>query len=151
VISWDHDGAPAREEFNIAMFMDATIYLTCVLGAGPAHGGENAPRRHNAYILQRAFFDGHHRVHDIKMLSLYGPNGMTLATFGPGSGRRVDDAVFNWANWDDEIAQLSMQQLNGLIFAAYADLKFAGRWNCVRTKHRQLVADGLPITDGQQK
>ena len=44
MIRWDHAGAPTRDEFNICMFMDATIYLTCRLGVGPMHGGDNAPR-----------------------------------------------------------------------------------------------------------
>jgi len=75
-----------REEFNVASFAGCAICTTCVPGAGPVDADEDAPRGDDAHMLQRAFFDGHHRVHDIKMLTTHGPNGMTLATHGPTSG-----------------------------------------------------------------
>ena len=84
------------------------------------------------------------------MLSLYGPNGMTLATFGPTSGQPHDDTLFEWSGWDNHIAQLSAQQHNGNIFAAYVDLMFAGHWNTVRTNHRCLLRDELPLPQGQE-
>jgi len=140
VVQWDHEGAPTREEFNIASFADCTIYTTCVPGAGPVDADKDAPRGDDACVLQRSFFDGHHRVHDIKMLTIYGPNGMTLATYGPTSGRRKDPTLHEWSGWDDEIAQLCMQRLQK-IFASFADRIFAGHWHCLRTAHVPLVVN----------
>ena len=128
--------------------MDCAALEVCRLGSGPVNPDDGA-RRPFAGIMQRAFYDGHHRMHDIKILTIYGPNGMTLAVYGPTSGREWDPTLLNWSNWDNYIRDLCMQ-VHGHIFCSYADQIFAGFWYTVRTAHRPLPTLGLLITPAQQ-
>ena len=147
-ISWNHQGAATRDEFNIFGFMDCKAYACARLGSGPAHPHENAPRRDDAYYMQLAVFDGHHRQHDIKILTIYLPNGMTAAVYGPVFGRHKDPTTLEWSGFDDALhdAQAAFFD-DGRLYSAYADSIFRGYWQCVRTRHEPLPTLGIELPD----
>ena len=49
------------------------------------------------YSRQRVFFDGQHRTHAIKLLTLLAPSGLTVAVFGPWQGTMTDITAYNTA------------------------------------------------------
>ena len=150
IVRWDHAGAPGRDEFNIASFLDGKVYECCRIGSGPAHPDEGA-RRLGAYLLQRAFYDGHSKKHDIRILSIYLPNGMTGAVYGPCSGREQDPTLLAWSGFDRRIRDLCVQHFGAhRLYACYGDAIFRGRYYCVRTRHEPLPVLNYFLTPGQE-
>jgi hypothetical protein len=149
-VSWGREGSHSRDEFNIFGFMDCKVYQCSRLGSGPAYPHENSPRRDYAYYLQRAFYDGHHHHHSIKILTISLPNGMTAAVYGPSSGRNKDPAMLTASGLDEALFELQRDAFPGENpFCAYADSIFRGAWACVRTRHEPLPTLGLPLTEEQ--
>ena len=60
-------------EFNVAMFIDNTVYANCRPGGGPTVDGPNSPRQHP--LIQQAFYNGWKSVHGIKWQTVSLPNG----------------------------------------------------------------------------
>ena len=145
-VCWNHPGAPTREQFNVASFTDVKAYEICRPGSGPAHPDEGSPRRPNAYLNQRAFWDPHHHCHTIKILSIQLPNGMSGAVHGPTSGFEVDDTILDWSGLDYKIRDLCIQHFGNRIYTSYADAIFGGYWYSFRTRFEPLPALNLPLT-----
>lgn len=149
-VRWDDP--PPREQFNICDITDVKIYETCSPGSGPAHAGPGAPRRQDAYATQAAFWDPHHKKHAVKILTKYGPYGMTLGVYGPtaAGGRGGNDRnLFVWSGWDEYMMLLSLLH-HGEIYSSYADKIFNGLWYSLRTQHRALIALGILLTARQE-
>lgn len=146
-VSWDHQGAATVDQFNIFGFLDCKKYGCSRLGSGPANPFENAPRRPDAYFMQLACYDGHHKMHDIKILSLSLPNGMDAAVIGPVFGRHKDPSMLENSEIDDALHDLQQQQFpdRGL-YCAYGDSTFRGFWHCIRTRHEALPTLGIVLT-----
>jgi hypothetical protein len=150
LLRWDHAGAPGRDEFNIASFLDGKVYDCCRIGSGPARPDEGA-RRLGAHFLQRAFYDGHSKKHDIRILSIYLPNGMTGAVYGPCSGREKDPTLLEWSGFDIRLRDLCVQHFGAdRLYASYGDAIFRGRWYCVRARHEPLPALNIGLTPEQE-
>ena len=149
-VRWNHAGAPGRDEFNIASFLDGKVYECCRIGSGPAHPDEGA-RKIGAYLLQRAFYDGHSKKHAIRILSIYLPNGMTGAVYGPCSGREQDPTLLQWSGFDNRLRDLCVQHFGAhRLYASYGDAIFRGRYYCVRTRHEPIPALNYFLTPEEE-
>jgi len=149
-VQWNHPGAPGRDELNIAAFMDCKTYSSCRPGSGPYGDYDDAPRRPFAYIIQRAFYDGHHKKHAIKILTIYLPNGMTAAVYGPTSARGKDPSLLEWSDFDTAIRDECLNHFHNRLYAVYADSIFKGYWHCLRTRHEEIPQLGIHLTFAQE-
>jgi hypothetical protein len=100
----------ASGTFNIFSVTDCTFYEICRPGSGPANDSLGAPRRHNWYVKQRAFYSRYQRGMEacIKLLTICLPNGMCGAVYGPTSGRQDDRTLFRLAQFDEYLPNGSM-------------------------------------------
>lgn len=139
--------------FKIFCFGDCSDWPISTPLSGPEFDICGSKRKPWWYIHQKAFFGGHHNRHALKTLSYTGPNGLTLAVFGPYSCRRNDRKIFEWTNVDNTLANLNQHQFgiqtDHECFMAYYDNGIFGRqWRCHRSPHRS--APGAPLTDDQK-
>jgi hypothetical protein len=151
VLSLTHPFAPTRDNFNICSFMDCSTYEVCRVGSGPV-SDEDGARRPTAYNEQRAFYGGHKKVHGIKVLTLFLPNGLTGCVYGPCSVRENDPTLLRWSGLDNAIRQVCEMRFGpGHVYASYADSIFHGSYYCVRTRHRPIPALGIALTPGMRQ
>lgn len=130
---------------NMCGLLDVSMHRTCRVGSDPFGEGEGAPRRPNAYIKQRAIYDGHHKCHGLSALTISFPNGMSTVV-GIASAREADLTILTWSEVDDLIYNLC--EANNLpIYTLYSDKGFAGVWLCIRTPHRGTLM--FPLNDRQ--
>lgn len=136
-----------RDDFNsTVMFGDCTIIECGRVGSGPT-SPEDGTRREDAYLQQRAIYDGHHKTHALKVLTFTLPNGLTSAVFGPCSARRSDPTLLQWSGIDEYLFNLQREYFpDGRIYTAYLDAVFGGYHLCFRTRHEPLPALGLLLT-----
>ena len=110
--------------FNICGMLDASVYETCRPGSRPDREGPNFPRRENWCIKQRDFYDGHHKYHGIKALTVSFPNGMSTV-IGIVSARPHDANILTWSDLDNYLTNLC--EMGGLpIYCFYGNNGFLG-------------------------
>jgi hypothetical protein len=141
-------------DFAIVGFVDCTTIKTNQPGRGTAGSFAGAPRRHDWYNKQRAFYNRWNGIHGLKILTYNLPNGLIGGSYGPVSNRRNDRIVVEWSEIDDHLTDLQnvMMQEQGDNWPGYysffADQGFsAGHWNCLRTRHRPTI--NVPLTARQ--
>jgi DDE superfamily endonuclease len=144
-----HTGWIPPGQFNIFGFTDCSFYEVCRPGSGPANNTDGAPRRTGWYIKQRAFYCGYQRGMEacIKVLTIFLPNGLTAAIYGPTSGKQEDKTLFRLAEFDDYLHDLCIEQHNGRLFCTYGDGIFGGYWYCLRSPH--VPPPDMPLTEAQ--
>jgi hypothetical protein len=121
--------------FNTAGFVDCKVYEIGTPHSGPAAPEPGSQRRPWWYDFQRAFYDGHHHVHAVKMLSFIAPNGLYVAIWGPASARRDDTRLVHWSKIDDLLFQMQRGYF-GALYIFFGDSKFrVRRWRCIRGRH----------------
>ena len=86
--------------YNVVGFVECKDYEITTPHSGPAAPGPGSPRRPWWYEFQRAFIDGHHRLHAVKMLTFMIPNGLYAAVWGPALARRDDSQLVHWSHID---------------------------------------------------
>jgi hypothetical protein len=144
----DHPDILCREDFNICFNLDAKASRICRTGSGPE--SQAGPfRKLGSWEIQASFWDPHHRMHALKMLGGQLPNGLWGFVFGPMSGQRPDDAMWNISEIDECIAEACINEL-GRLYAGYADAIFAGWHLCLRCRHVPVPGLNAPLTDFQQ-
>ena len=75
--------------FDIAFFIDCSIYRICRPFSGPAGDFIGAPRKERYYNAQRAFYSRYIKGHGIKVETILLPNGLSTV-YGPVSCRPHD-------------------------------------------------------------
>ncbi len=75
--------------------------------------------------VQREVYNGHKRVHCIKVQCVHAPNGMTIDFFGPVSGRRHDSHMLRESHLNDRMAVA--QANNVRQFTVYGDAAYGGK------------------------
>jgi hypothetical protein len=94
--------------FSPAAFIDCNGIHTSRVGSGPiVVNGENR-RRHQAQLIQQAYYNGWCRAHGVKFESLDGPNGMTLNIYGPASIRHNDLFMVGRSGINDEMSRIQL-------------------------------------------
>ena len=132
-------------QYAVTGLVDANVTVICRPRAGPSAPFPGAPRRPWHYEFQRAFWDGHHKVIGVKMLSFLLPNGMYAAVWGPASARREDPQLVHWSHIDDLLYQMQIHYFHGSLYVFFGDSKFrVAAFRCIRGKH--YIANGPPVT-----
>ena len=101
--------------FRTALFTDGLYYQTNTPGTGPDGDYVGAPRRPNAYIIQRLVYSGYKKIHGYAVLTLYLPNGMTFF-YGPCSARWGDKRMVNESGLDQFLYDIQENLFQGWIF-----------------------------------
>lgn len=82
------------------------------------------------------------------MSTIYLPNGLTAAVYGPTSGRKEDKSMFKLGEFDEHLMELCVEHHDGDLCCTHGDSIFVGHWCCLRTAH--VSAPHLAITETQQ-
>lgn len=128
---WFNPGA-----YNVVGFVDCEVHPIGTPHSGPVAPEPGSPRRPWWYEFQRAFYDGHHRIHAVKTLSFMLPNGLYAAMWGPASARRNDSMLVHWSHIDDLLYQMQANFGCGAIYIFFGDSKFrVSLWRCIRGRH----------------
>ena len=159
----------AFQAFRIFGFIDDTLLHTSRPGSGPVGNHEHAPRRHDAYYIQRAFFryvynfngiiyysihsylfyfvSGYLKSHGIKLQTLFLPNGMWGSLFCT-SIRHNDKGTVNISGIVDQLMD-NLQHMDGtnVYPAVWGDDIFELTPVLLR---RLKPKDGLDINDFQK-
>lgn len=143
----EHGHILRRQDFNTAFNLDVKASQICRTGSGPATS-ISPLRKLGFWQMQAAFWDPHHHMNGIKVLGGQLPNGLWGFVFGPASGQRPDDAIWNTSNLDEAIAEACINQL-GRVYCGYADAIFAGWHLALRCHHVALPVLGLHLTQYQ--
>ena len=96
---------------------------------------------------QFALFDSHHRVHGMKLLSMFLPNGLTGSIYGPTSARHPDSSLLDWSGFENHMLDACARHFgNNVIYAVYGDSIFFGPCFCVRSRHVPIPSLNLNLT-----
>ena len=138
-LRWNHADAPGRDELNIFGHLDGTVYDCSRNGTDSALRGDDA-RRLGSRFAQPLFYYEHSANDDIRILSIYLPNGMVGAIYSPcSSDREQNPTLVDWSHYDNRLRDLCVEHVGvDRIYACYADAIYQGRWHCVRTRHEPL-------------
>jgi len=121
--------------YNVVGFVDCKVHEIGTPHSGPAAPEPDSPRRPWWFDFQRAFFDGHHHVHAVKLLTFMLPNGLYAALWGPASARRDDSQLVHWSAIDALLVQIQAVFF-GCHYVFFGDSKFrVSRWRCIRGRH----------------
>lgn len=75
--------------------------------------------RPSGFLVQKATYNGHKRVHALKFQTLVAPDGLALHVAGPYEGRRHDLTIWRWSELDAELQTKLM--IDGVQFYIYGD------------------------------
>lgn len=119
--------------FQICLWLDCSIFRTCIPGTGPAGDYIGAPRKVNAYYIQRALYTRYKKLHGIKMETVMLPNGISTL-YGPASARASDvgDGVLRMSGLDDFLFEI--QQGRPHIYSGFGDSVYGmAGLRCIRS------------------
>jgi hypothetical protein len=112
---------------KIVMFIDGT----CVMISRPS-GGTNA-----FYDLQRLFWSGYKKYHNINFFVIVAPNGLVIDVCGPVPGRHSDKWVQSWSSTERRLRRL----FRGLPYTVYGDGIYSDS-DVIRRRKRGLHLNG---------
>lgn len=121
--------------YRVIGFLDGTQQWIAVPGAGPIGGGPNAPRREDAWEIQRAFFSRKAHAHTaLKYITCVAPDGITMYCSEPYSGRNHDVNVLDRIGLNLQMVDAQPNIAMGHRKILYGDLAF-GEEECIRRAH----------------
>ena len=107
----------------VCLFIDGTCIRIC----RPTSG------RTLFYDLQRLFYSGYKKFHNLNFCVIVAPNGLCIDICGPVPGRHSDKWTQSWSTTESRLRQL----FQGLGFSCYGDAIY-NRSDVIRRKKRGL-------------
>ena len=130
--------------FDIAFFIDCSIYRICRPFSGPAGDFIGAPRKERYYNAQRAFYTQYIKGHGVKVETILMPNGISTV-FGPVSCRPNDvGGVLQMSGLDNFL--FNLQRNKEHIYLGLGDGAYGAHYlRCIRTYFRAYGGAQLTV------